>query len=380
MARKNRFRLLVSSGEPSGDLIAGQVVEKLRSLEPAALTFGMGGPRMASAGCEILRPLPSVMGLGSPFKNAGALAGSIMDLSVQARKRKVEAALLVDFPDFHMPLAWILHKLGIPVFQFVSPQIWAWRSGRIKSIRNRYEKTFLIFPFEKEIYDRAGAPSEFVGHPAVDRLKDFPDRAAARQELGIIEGETVVALLPGSRKAVFEKNNPVFLASARVLSSLHPHLKFLLSAPDLHLKSAMSEQYGGMNFTISGKPGPLLLRAADAAIVSSGTAALESVILGTPFAGVYVTSEITYRVVKRFISVNHILMANILSGRDIVREFIQDEAMPEAIAGEICSLLVDDGKREKMKADFIGIASMLGPFDAAGRVASSLIDFSRNNV
>lgn len=381
MAGKSGFRLLVSAGEPSGDLIAGQVIQKIRSLDTGTRFFGMGGPEMESAGCDISRPLPSVMGLGSPFGNIQSLAASMFQLAAGAAKMKADAAILVDFPDFHMQLATILKALGIPVFQFVSPQIWAWRGGRIKKIKRLYKKTFLIFPFEREIYEKAGASCEFVGHPAVDRLHNFPDRAFARKELGIDETETVVALLPGSRKAVFERNLPVIMSAAERLSYIHPGVGFVLSTP------AGGAFAGDSSFriierprklTVSEKPGPLILRAADAAIVSSGTAALESAILGTPFAGVYVTSEFTYRLVKTFISVDRILMANLLTGRDVVREFIQYDARPDAIADEISSLLNDKNRRTKMAVDFSEITAMLGPFDAAGRVAASLIDFCRN--
>jgi lipid-A-disaccharide synthase len=382
---KINLSLLVSAGEPSGDLIGAQFISAAKQLESDTLFFGMGGPAMQAAGCEIIRPLPSVMGFGGPLRNIKNLASTMMYLALEARRKKADAAILLDFPDFHMLLARALKRSGIPVFQFVSPQIWAWRPGRIRAIKRLYERTFLIFPFEKKIYDQAGAPSDFLGHPAADRLAGFESKAIARKRLGLPEKGTVVALLPGSRKTVFKRNSPVFLESASLLAQSRPDTTFLLSVPqgvEVAPEGKYRDPSGNVNirrrpprFLASPEPGPLLLRASDAAIVSSGTGALESVILGVPFAGVYVTSPFTYRLVKMLAAVNHVLMANILAGREVVKEFLQEGARPEAISAEILELLENGPRRQKMLEEFAAISSTLGPFGAAGRAARSVIDF-----
>ncbi|MBI5527666.1 MAG: lipid-A-disaccharide synthase [Deltaproteobacteria bacterium] len=373
------FNIVLSAGEPSGDLIAAQVAAELKKIEPRCRLFGMGGPRLAETGCDVVTPMPAVMGLGGPVAGAGHIAASIARLVRAAVSRKVAAAILVDFPDFHLALARMLHMAGIPVFQFVSPQIWAWRPGRIKTIKRYVTKTFLIFPFEQAIYDKAGIPARFVGHPIVDRMRRLPSKTAARKTLGIAPGRPVIALLPGSRAAVLKRHLPAFGAAARAVSERVHGMTFICSImpgiDERFYRSAFSLQPSAFSLVLSRADGPVILRAADAAIISSGTGALEAVLAATPFCGVYVTSPFTYNIVKRMAGVERILMVNILAGRDVVREFVQYEARPEAIAGEVASLIRDSGRRRAMRSDFREVRKMLGPGGAAARVAKEVVGF-----
>lgn len=375
----DRLKILISAGEQSGDLMAAQLAGAVRRAAPGTAVFGMGGPRLMAAGCDVIRPMPEVMGLGSPVRNAGAVAASFAALAAAGVRRKADAAILVDFPDFHLALARLLAAAKIPVFQMVSPQIWAWRPGRIKALKKYVTTTFLIFPFEKKIYDEAGAPARFVGHPAVDRLKRLPGRAAARKKIGIASHAPVVALLPGSRRAVLDRHLPVFGAAAAAIADRIQGVTFVCSVvppfDDAFYRAALGIRCPALCF--SREEGPLILRAADAAVVSSGTGALEAVLAGTPFCGVYVTSPFTYNVVRRMAGVERILMANILAGRDVVREFIQYEARPESIADEVASLLRDSGRRITMARDFREVARMLGPGGAADRAARAVVGFCR---
>jgi len=374
---KDSISILISAGEPSGDLLASEVVNSFGKLNPAISCFGMTGPLMVSSGVEKIADMPSVMGFGSPVKNAGAILKSIHSLVTAAVARKPKAALLVDFPDFHMIFARMLKKARIPVFQYISPQFWAWRKSRIHTIKKLYEKTFVVLPFEEKLYLENGAHVEYVGHPAVNRVNTAPSRLEARKRLEIVPGTTVVAMLPGSRTNEVERLMPLFIETAIEIHKSHTEAKFLISAKNpvvFDIFSRYPKEITGY-VTASSEEGLVIMKAADAGIVCSGTATLEAAVAGLPFLGVYKTSNLNYMIGKTLLKIDKILLANIILGRKAINEYIQMDAIPNSLAAETLRLLKDGPYRMQMLSSFAELKTILGDCHSADKVALSLNSF-----
>ncbi len=358
---------------------------------------GIGGPGMLSAGLEpiadarhlgvtgLSEVLFSLRSIWAAYRRAGAIIGDAA--------RRPDLVILIDYPDFNLRLARRAKRAGIPVLYFVSPQIWAWRAGRVRVIAERVDRMLVILPFEEEIYRKAGVEVEFVGHPLVDRVRAGRSREQVLRPLGLDPGRPSVALLPGSRRNEIEALLPPIIGAARLLKEEFGDLQFILPvAPTLDrgalqeaVKRASEEsrrsQRGGY---ASGRPAgrdpapaPLLVEgdrydliaACNAAIVASGTATLETALLEVPMAIVYRVSPFTYAMARRVSSVPHIGMANLIAGRRVVPELVQDECKPERIAAEVRRILTDPHVAETMRRDLGGVRARLGPPGAIGRAA-----------
>jgi lipid-A-disaccharide synthase len=350
------------------------VVRELVRLNPGIETFGVGGDAMQAEGMQLVRHIRDVsfMGFVEVLRNLGTIRALERDLR-RAVEAPPDAAVLIDYPGFNLRFAKHLKSKRVPVLYYISPQVWAWHRGRVATIRKVVDQMNVVFPFEVDIYRRAGVPVEFVGHPLVERIGARRDRESFRKALGVPEGGRLLGLFPGSRLQEIERIFPVMLeAAARVrertgtavavgvASNLGPSAlaAFSGSYPDVRLVEQETHD---------------LMAHADAGIVTSGTATLEMGWFGTPMAIVYRTSPLTYAVGRVLVDVEAIGLANIVAGRKVVPEFIQHEMTPDAVAAAIGRILEDDVYRAGMVKGLSVIRERLGGPGASARVAANVM-------
>lgn len=353
------MRFLISAGEASGELYGAGLIEALRRRGPDAEFFGVGGERMRAAGFETIVDAHaiSVVGLAEVVVHLPKIYGEFKRLVREAAKRKPDAAILIDFPDFNLRLARELHKLGIPVIYYVSPQLWAWRPGRIAQIRKYVRKMLVIFPFEVEFYRKHGVEAEYVGHPLAEEPLPAISREQFAAENGLDPSKIWVALLPGSRRKEVALNLPAMLEAAATLGY---HQQFVLpvaSSLDADWVRGLTAQ-SQIPITLTRDARASLLHAR-AAIVASGTATLETALIGTPFVMVYRVSPLTWLLGRRMVKVDRFAMPNLIAGRDVVPEFVQGKFRPDAVAEKMRELIADSSEREKMIADLAEVREKL---------------------
>lgn len=370
---------MVSAGEASGDQHAAHALHALKEQGVDFDAFGMGAHNLEAAGMNIdvdCREL-AVIGLVEVLKNLPALYKRLFYLVKLIKERKPDLILLVDYPEFNLKLAWWIRKLNIPILFYISPQVWAWRTKRVHKIGKRIDHMAVIFPFEVPFYEQADIPVTYVGHPLIDSAQCDWNLVQARQELSLNPAEHLVALLPGSRNGELYRNLPVMLEGAKVLLDTLPNTEFVIPCAPTLDKTAIQElvEASDVNATlIDGQICPVL-RSADAAITASGTATLETALMGTPMAIVYRVNDLTYKIMSRLILIDYIGLVNIVATRRIVQEFIQHEATPEAIAGELQQLLTNDSYRNQMKEDLDHVKREMGDGGASAQVATLIQSF-----
>jgi lipid-A-disaccharide synthase len=350
---------LISAGEASGELYGAGLIEALRRRAPDADFFGVGGERMRSVGFEttVDAQAISVVGLAEVVTHLPRIYGEFRRVVREAKARRPDAAILIDFPDFNLRLARKLHKLGVPVIYYVSPQLWAWRSGRIAQIKKYVRKMLVIFPFEVEFYRKHGVEAEYVGHPLAEQPLPSISREQFAKENGLDASKIWVALLPGSRRKEVSLNLPAMLKAAATLGY---HQQFVLpvaNSLDPEWMRGLTAQ-SQIPITLTRDARASLLHAR-AAIVASGTATLETALTGTPFAMVYRVSPLTWLLGRRLVKVDRFAMPNLIAGRDVVPEFVQGEFRPEAVAEKMRELIADSPEREKMIADLKEVRAKL---------------------
>jgi lipid-A-disaccharide synthase len=345
------MQILLSAGEASGDYYGAQLIESLQQLAPGATFFGMGGEKMCAAGCELLVNASevAVVGLAEVLTHLAVIRRKFKGLVEEGRKRRPQAAVLIDFPDFNLRLARQLHQLNIPVFYFVSPQVWAWRSGRVRQIRKYIRKMIVIFPFEQEFYKSHGIEVSYVGHP----LACAPEPAIARGEFanryGLDPAKQWIALLPGSRKKEVQMNLPPMVEAA---SRLGPQYEYVLPLASTLQGDWLRQQFraSGVEIKLSVNS-RLTLKHSRAAVVASGTATVEAALAETPFVVVYRLAPLTWALGRRLVSLDTFAMANLIAGRRIVPELIQRDFTANNIVHELEAILPDGPRRSQMMAD-----------------------------
>lgn len=353
--------VLLVAAENSAETYAAQVVDEFAALGGGYRFWGVGGDRLAARGFENVvhnRSL-AVVGIVEVVAHLGRIHRLMRRLLRLARQRRADAALLVDYPDFNLRLARRLRRAGIPVFYYVSPTVWAWRYGRVKTIRRWVDRLFLIFPFEEAIYRRERVTHTYVGHPLAAEVRPGEDGAAFRRRHGVGEDEAVLALLPGSRDSEVSRLLPDMLAAVAQLRRDHRLRVFLLRARNIRpglLAAAAADP--GIRI-LEQEQGYDLLHAADAVITACGTSTLEAALLGAPFVVLYKVNPLTYLLGHRFLKIGLYSIANILAGRPVAAELIQSECRPERIAAEARLILDDPRRREEMRAEFRRIAASL---------------------
>jgi lipid-A-disaccharide synthase len=343
-------RVLVSAGDASGEAYAAAFVVALRERLPGARFLGLGGAEMEKAGVELCvhqREL-AIGGLLEVVRDLPRVIGAWRRLGRALREERPDLVVLVDSPDFNIPFARRTHRAGVPVFYYVSPQVWAWRRWRVAKLARRVDRMAVIFPFEPRFYEGSGLRVDFVGNPLVDRVPEPPsagERTALRAELGVPEAAQLVALLPGSRRNELRHGLPLQIESARALHERLPAVRFALAvAPSLERESVERQLAAlpaarGLPLELHSGRTYDVIRAADAALAKPGTATLEVALLGTPLVVAARAHPLSAAIARRAVRVPSLTMPNLVAGEPIVPEFLQQEARPERIAASLAELL-----------------------------------------
>jgi lipid-A-disaccharide synthase len=358
-------------------LYAGALVRELRVLDPDVRVRGLGGPELAGAGAELIddyRGL-AVTGLTEAVAKLPRSYATINRLVATARAEPPDALIVVDFPDFNIPLARRIKHLGIPVVYYISPQIWAWRAGRLRAIRDVADRMLVIFPFEEAIYRDGGVPVEFVGHPLIDLIRPSAPRESFLSGHGLSPSSPTIALLPGSRPNEVDRILPDLVEAAKAIRARAPDAQFLVArAP--HLEERSFDAVGaalGLPIVIVQGDTDAVLASADVAVTASGTATVQSALHDTPMVVVYRVSPLTYWLGRRLVRVSMIAMVNLIAGERIVPELIQDAFTPEAVAAETVSILTDAARRARMKSSLAAVRSKLGGAGGTRRAAEAVM-------
>ena len=370
--------VLFVAGEVSGDLHAAGVARALVEREAPYALVGIGGDRMREAGVRLLahnRRL-AVMGFVQPFRILPRLYRLRRAIDRRLRGGQVALVILVDYAGFNMQVAALAAAAGVPVLYFITPQVWASRPGRMARLARTVTRAAVILPFEAALLRSNGVDATFVGHPLLDRALTLPSREAARRELGIAPGDRLLALFPGSRPQEIARHLDPFVATARELQRRDPALRVVVGvAPHVHIPPGRCPypQVRAASFP--------LLRAADAAICKSGTTTLEAAIALCPFVVAYRAGALEYAVARRLVRIPFIGLVNIVAGREVAREFVQDRLEPLAMADALEPLLqAGSAARELLVAELAQVRDALGEAGAADRVADIALELARTNT
>ena len=365
--------VLIVAGEASGDLHGSNLVREMRRIDPGLEFKGIGGRRMAGAGVRILADASdmAVVGLTEVASRLKLIVENFFSLKRLLREEKPGLVILIDYPDFNLPLAKAARKEGLRVFYYISPQVWAWRTGRIGRLKRDVDRMAVILPFEEPFYRRAGMQVDFVGHPLLDAVKRKYSREETLDRIGLDAELPVVAILPGSREGEIRRILPVMLSAAEILRKRIPDVQFVLTLADT-LDAGLIEEYtrsSSLPVRIVADDAYDAVGSSDAAMVCSGTATVETALLETPMIVVYRVSLLTYLVGRMVVSVDHIGMVNIIAGKTVAPEFIQNGAHPAKMADALYDLLKDRPKNEAVREELKKIAKKLGEPGAAERAA-----------
>ncbi len=371
--------LLLSAGEASGDMYAARLATALKQRLDVAI-FGMGGPQMRAAGVEIITDYSevSVVGITEVLKRLPSLFRAMRRLVDEAARRRPPLAILTDFPGFHLRLARKLRPKGIRNVYYICPQFWAWRPWRVNLVRRRFAKALCIFPFEEKFYADAGVPVTFIGHPLVGNVKPTMTREFFCKKYGLEEGEPLITILPGSRRGEIAHHAPVLAEALAELERILPG-SFGLAvavAPGLNTETLKSMFTGKSLVKFIEGDTYNAMAAADLAIVSSGTATVETALLGKPMIVVYRLSPLTARLAKPLVRTKFFSMVNLIAGRAVVPELIQDDFTSQRLAAEVEKLLSSsqEGKNrvETMCRGLEDVRRLLGPPGAVERAADEI--------
>jgi lipid-A-disaccharide synthase len=375
--RRRVIKVFLSAGEASGDLHGSYLVRALKARAPGIQITCMGGPLLQNAGAEVLvdhRQL-SVVGLSEVAGHLKVLYGAWRTITTHLRRSLPDRVILIDFPDFNFLLARTAKRLGIRVFYYISPQVWAWRSGRVRTIRRLVDRMAVILPFETEFYAQFNMKVDFVGHPLLDVLPapPLPEQAGARYR--VPGSGPLIGLLPGSRRSEIRSLLPIFLDAAEIIKDRLPDASFIIPvAPSLHpslFEGDLSEH--GLPVRLATGDTYGVMRACDLLLTVSGTATLEAAILGSPMIIVNRVSNLSYHLGRHLIRVSFIGLPNLIAGRQIVPEFIQSDARPELIAASALSLLEHPERLKEQRQELGLIRNKLGDARVADRVAELVL-------
>jgi lipid-A-disaccharide synthase len=377
-------KVLISAGEASGDLYSAGLVDALLRRRPDLEFFGCAGPRMQKAGVRTVVDAHSlaVVGLVEVIAHIPRIYREYRKLLDAARRERPELAILTDSPDFHLRVARQLKKLGIPVFYLVAPQVWAWRKGRLPLMRRTIDRLLCIFPFEPEFFARHGIDATYIGHPLTRLVKPSAGRDELRRRYGIPDGTPLIALLPGSRTGEAARHLPILLETVeRLRSSTKSAPRFILPIPPntIPRDSNFRERISSASIQLlEGKTWDVLV-CADVALAASGTVTIEACLLGTPMVTFYRVNKLSWWMGRALVRVPFYSMVNLVAGRRIVPEFIQDQMTPENLARETLALLENEAVRSQMRRDLAEVAHQLsGPHDGSEddplEVAAALIE------
>ena len=360
-------KVLFVAGEASGDLHAAGVAAALRRLRPELSLAAVGGARLAEQGVELVHrdTQLGVMGFLEVLRHVPRHVMLLRTLKRMLQRGEVALIVLIDYPGFNMKLAAAAKSAGVPVVYYVTPQVWAWGAGRIPKLAEYVTKAAVILPFEEALLRGYGIDAEFVGHPLLDRAVSMLTKVEAREALSLPQDVPVLALFPGSRQQEIDRHIDDFVLTAKELQRRHRNLKVVVSvAPTVALDSARCP------FRLVHSASLSVLRAADAALCKSGTTTLEAAIAECPLVVAYRTGRISFALAKRMVKISHIGLVNVVAGREVAEEFIQDEIVPARIADALDQLLdPESSRRIETIAGLAEVRSKLGTPGAAERVA-----------
>lgn len=369
------LRLLLSCGEASGDLYAGALTRELRALSPDIEIAGLAGPEFVRAGGRLIvdyRGL-SVTGFTEIVAKVPQLRAAKQRLLEDAKQRRPDALVVIDYFGFNGRLARDAKALGIPVVYYVSPQIWAWRPGRIKLIRDVASRVLVIFPFETKIYQDAGVPVEFVGHPLVDLAQSNTPRDVLLRRNGLDPAAPTVAVLPGSRTSELRRILPTLVEAAGAVRDAVPDAQFVFArAPHLDDRLFAPARALAGSAIVEGET-DAVLAGADVVLTASGTATVQAALHGKPMVVVYRVSSLEYRIGRPLVKVDTFAMVNLIAGKRIVPELIQDAFTASAVAAEAVSLLTDDARAGRMRQELAEVRARLGGPGGSRRAAQAIL-------
>lgn len=371
---------MISCGEPSGDLYAGALAAEILRAEPAAALTGFGGDRLRAAGASLVGDFSglSVTGLMEVARVLPQTYATYRRLVRDARTSRPDVFVAVDFPDFNFRLAHAVRKLGVPVVYYISPQLWAWRRGRMKTMRRIADLVLVIFPFEESIYRDAGLPVRWVGHPLLDLAAPPEPRPAFLTRLRLDPGRPVVALLPGSRRNEVRAILPDLVEAASLIRARMPGVQWIVArAPHLPDDVFAPLARLGDGMAVVEHRTDDVLASADVALVASGTVTVQAALHQCPMVVVYRLSPLTYRLGKPFVHVDTYAMANLVAGRRIVPELIQEEFTPERVATEAMRMLSDRAYAAAVRAGLAEVRGKLGSPGASRRAADAVLEVAR---
>ena len=365
--------ILILAGEASGDLHGAILAERLKARRPDLHLAGTGGSRMREAGVEMIEEHEGVVGFVEVLRHIPSHLRLLSTLKDRLASGRVGLVICIDYPGFNMRVAATAEAAGVPVLYYITPQVWAWRAGRMRTMARIITKAAVILPFEEQMLRGAGVDATFVGHPLLDRAQAMPDKAEARRRIGLPEQGELLALFPGSRAQEIRRHLSDFVAVARELEQRRPGLRVVLSvAPTIEFRA------DEVPFPMVRSASFDVLRAADVALCKSGTTTLEAAVAGCPCAIVYRTSAISYAIARRLVRIPHIGLLNIVAGREVAPEFVQDAFRPAPVADALSPLFDPRSpERERMEAGLAEVRAKLGTPGATERVAEMALGMLR---
>jgi lipid-A-disaccharide synthase len=371
-------RIMIIAGEISGDMHGARLVSAVKELMPDAAFFGIGGDQMRTAGVEILHDAKdmAVMGFAEVVGKLAFFRRVFNEMLATARERKPDAVILIDYPGFNLRFAARVHETGLKVIYYICPQVWAWNRSRIPKMATTIDRLITIFPFEAEHFQGTGLKVEFVGHPLVDEARI----TMAEPEVALPwNGRPRVALLPGSRAHVIDRILPLLCSAASLIAQRHADAGFIIAAPSQPIKEAIEARLSQVKdrparcSVVAGNTRQVLRQAA-AALVASGTATVEASLMLCPMIIAYRMAPLSYVLGKLLVRLDNIGMVNILAGRNVCPEFIQNRATPQNLANAIDPLLTNEGERLNVIRELAKVNTTLGTGNAAGNAARIVAD------
>jgi len=370
---------MIVAGEASGDLHGSNLVRSALSLDPDLKFYGLGGENLRNAGIDLLFDLEH-QGLFGFLEIVSSLRSTIRiyrSLKASLNRDRPSAVVLIDYPDFNLRLAKSAKRLGIPVFYYISPQLWAWRQGRVKKVDRYVDRMAVVFPFEPDFYQRHGVEVSFVGHPLLDVMDPPRPKEEVKTELGFDPSQPLLGLLPGSRMSEIKAHLPLMLESARRLNAGRPN--------GVALAVAQADSLGSGELTPFLELGPKdvklvaghthdLQNAADVILTASGTATLETALMLTPMVVIYRLKLLSYQIFRRMVKIEHVAMANLIAGEEVVPELLQNDARPDNIVTELNRILDSPEDRRRMVEGLTLIRKKLGGQGASLRAARLLLE------
>ncbi len=374
----------IVAGESSGDTLGAALIDAIRARVPGAQFFGVAGPKMVSAGCQAWASAEelAVMGFTEPLKHLPRLLKLRSMLMSRLTQLRPDIFVGIDAPAFNLGLQKRLKARGLKTVQYVSPQVWAWRPGRVRTIGNACDLVLCLLPFETDFYEQHGVKAVFVGHPLADQIPLEVDGASARRELGIDAASTVIALLPGSRMGEVERLGSDFAAAAAWIAARRPDVRFIAPMASARARMAFERQWavsaGGLAVTMLDGRAQQALAAADAVIVASGTATLETLLTGRPMVVAYRFSTVTAFLLRRLalVKVPYFSQPNLLAGKPLVPEFLQEEVSGAALGAALLHEIDDPRHVSELRAEFRRVHEVLR-CGGADRAAEAILECAR---